>query len=88
LGALVATAAALDALIPDRPWVSSLAAQPLDRLDLDPLGAAQPAGGPHRPHSAAPRWPVEALEHRPHLLGAGLAFQAGSGGGAAYISAW
>jgi hypothetical protein len=31
---------------------------------------------------------VQTLEHRPHLLGAGLAFQADCGGSAAHISAW
>jgi hypothetical protein len=32
-----------------------LAAQPLDGLDLHPLGAAQPAGGLHRAHVALER---------------------------------
>jgi hypothetical protein len=111
-----------------------LAAQPLHRLDLDPPGAAQPAGRLHRahvtleclrlgellqlrhallggplpeglqqraggqhgarvgppqrrtPHLAGGR--VEALEHRPHLLGRGDPFEAGRGRGAADEPAW
>jgi hypothetical protein len=104
-----------------------LAAQPLDRLHLDPLGPAQPTGRLNRAHVPLERLApgellqlgrplvgrprleggqqrpgrqlgarvgaqqggaalgaggrVQALEHRPHLLGAGLAVQAGGGGG-------
>jgi hypothetical protein len=117
-------------------WVGleDLAAEAFDGLDLDSLGAAQPAGRLHRPHVALERlgsglrlqirdallsgpglerlqqrpggqlgprvgpkqrraallaggW-VEALEHRPHLLGAGGPFQAGRGGGVAHEPAW
>jgi hypothetical protein len=40
-----------------RAWAGAqhLAAQPLDGLDLDPLGAAQPAGRLDRPHIALER---------------------------------
>jgi hypothetical protein len=109
--------------------LEDLAAQPFDRLHLDPLGAAQPAGRLDRPdvaleglgagqrlqvlhalsgrpgledrqqgtggqlgarvsspHRRAPLLPgggVQALEHRPHLLGTRDPVQAGRGGGAA-----
>jgi hypothetical protein len=111
-----------------------LAAQPLDRLDLNPPGAAQPAGRLHRPDIPLERlrpgqrlqlgdflfsgpgleglqqrpggqlgarvgpkkrraahftrrW-VQALEHGPHLLGAGGPLKAAGLGGAAYEPAW
>jgi hypothetical protein len=38
-----------------RVGIEHLAAQPLDRLDLDPPGAAQPAGRLHRAHVALER---------------------------------
>jgi hypothetical protein len=110
--------------------VQDLAAETLDRLHLDPLGPAEPAGRLDRAQVALERlgggqvlqllntllvgagsqglqqWPggqlgarvgppqrrtadftggrVEALEHRPHLLGAGGPLQPGCGGGAAH----
>jgi hypothetical protein len=121
-----------------RVGAEDLAAQPLDRLHLDPPGAAGPAGRLHRTHVALERlrpgqvlqvldallggaglqrllqrlqqrpggqlgawvgapqrrtadlaggW-VQALEHRPHLLGAGDALQAVGVGGAADEAAW
>jgi hypothetical protein len=117
-----------------RVGAEHLAAEALDRLDLDPLGATQPAGRLHRAHIPLERlgggqrlqvvhallgaaglegrqhrpggqlgtWisppqrrtpllpggGIQALEHRPHLLGAGLAVQAGCGCGAAQEPAW
>jgi hypothetical protein len=113
-----------------RVGAEDLAAEALDRLDLDPLSATQPAGRLHRAHVALerlgpgqllqllhpllggaslqgcqqgaggqlgprigpekrrtallPGGQVQALEHRPHLLSAGLTVQAGRGGGAAH----
>jgi hypothetical protein len=50
-----------------------LAAEPLDRLDLDPLGAAQPAGRLHRAHVALECLrPRERLQVRHALLGGPL----------------
>jgi hypothetical protein len=117
-----------------RVEAGDLAAQPLHRLDLDPLGAAGPAGGlngahvtlerlgpgellqvlhtalgrpslerlqqrpgrklgalvspPQRRTAHFPRRRVEALEHRPHLLGRGDPLQAAGVGGAADEAAW
>jgi hypothetical protein len=114
--------------------LEDLAAQPLDRLDLDPPGAAQPAGcldradvalerlapgellqvldavvggpgleglqqrpggqlgtrvGPQERCTALlPGGGIEALEHRPHLLGAGDPLQTTGLGGAADEPAW
>jgi hypothetical protein len=114
--------------------LEDLAAEPFDRLGLDPLGAAQPAGRLDRPHVALERLGsgqclqirdallsgpglerlqrgaggqlgarvgpqerraallaggrVQALEHRPHLLGTGGPFQSGRGGGAAHEPPW
>jgi hypothetical protein len=111
-----------------------LAAEALDGLHLDPLGAAEPAGRLDRAHVTLERlgagqllqilnaaldrlglgglqqWPggqlgarvgapqrrapllagggVEALEHRPHLIGGGDPLQAVGLGGAADEAAW
>jgi hypothetical protein len=111
-----------------------LAAEALDGLHLDPLGAAEPAGRLDRAHVTLERlgagqllqilnaaldrlglgglqqWPggqlgprvgppqrrapllagggVEALEHRPHLLGARHAFEAAGPGAAADEPTW
>jgi hypothetical protein len=53
-----------------RVEVEDLAAQPLDRLDLHPPGAAQPAGRLHRAHVALERLgPGEMLQVINALLG-------------------
>jgi hypothetical protein len=45
-----------------------LAAQPLDRLHLDPLGPAQPAGRLHRPHVPLERLALGELLQLLHAL--------------------
>jgi hypothetical protein len=57
-----------------RVGAKHLAAQPLDRLDLHPLRAAQPAGRRDRAHIALERLRVREVLQLAHLLvgGAGL----------------